>query len=175
MRRLVLLVLILIAHGAPAFECIRGEPEPALPAGQPGIVESTFTPRSSTEALEVVRFDDGAELRIEHGGCEYYLATLEVRDPALDVDGGDVPAAYRAAAAWLRRLAMLEPALSFDFALAAETLERMPGAKRDLAFDEDIRVDGDGTDFLQTQVAVVSAPRDDKAGTLRIRLFKGPL
>jgi hypothetical protein len=175
MRSLVLLVLLLAAHGAPAFECIRGEPEPALPAGKPGIVESTFTPRSSTEALEVVRFDDGAQVRIEHGGCEYYLATLEIRDPSLHADGSDVPAAYRAAAAWLRRLAVLEPALGFDFVLAAKKLERMPGAKRDLAFDEDIRVDGDGTDFLQTQVAVVSASRDDQVGTLRIRLFKGPL
>jgi hypothetical protein len=175
MRALVLLLLTLVAPGAPAFECIRGEPSPALPAGKPGIVESTFTPRSPTEALEVVRLDDGAQVRIEHGGCEYYLATLEIRDPALAVDGTDVPAAYRAAAAWLRRLAALEPEIGFDFALAAKKLERMPAAKRDLGYDEDIHVDGDGTDFLQTQVAVVSAARDGRGGTLCIRLFKGPL
>jgi len=179
MRPLVLPLCLSIAIASPAaadqvqpdVECIRGEPHAAFERGRPGIASVRFTLTAPTEATEIVRLDDGAELRVEHYGCEYYAARIEIRAPGLLAQGADAPAAYRAAAAWLRRIDALEPRLSYDFALAARTLELALAANPGVAVEDEFRVEGDGIDFLQTQVAIDAASR----GKLRIHLYKGPL
>ncbi len=84
-------------------------------------------------------------------------------------------AAFKEAVPLLRKLHKLKADSIFDLGLAANTLEKAILQPNTPTFDEQFPVEGDGTDFLQTQVKIDSAGRNGKAGFIEISLLKGPL
>jgi hypothetical protein len=56
-------------------DCVRGEPEPALPATAPSAGQPRFERTGKLEATEDVQLNDTTSLRITHGGCAHYVET----------------------------------------------------------------------------------------------------
>lgn len=156
-------------------ECIRSEPAPVFDAKQPAIRSHQFVPVSNHEAREYVVLASGESLEIHHGGCEYFVTTFRFQSRYILKDIKSRPATYTAAATLLRRLQQLNEKSGFDLALAAKTLETAARRNSAIEFEEQLAVEGDGTDFLQTQVQVDAAGEVSGKGFVQISLFKGPL
>jgi hypothetical protein len=151
--------VMITAHAAAQDGCVRSEPSPAFPQAAPGIHK--FTVKSTTEAVETLRLPSGEVLRLEHGGCEYYVLVLEFSAVAKQN-------AYASGAQLLDSLRPQQPDANFDLALAAKTLRVM--AARNAPLGEESAVAGDGEDFLQANLKLEQAK-----GKLRLTLFRGPL
>lgn len=151
--------IMIAAHAAAQDGCVRSKPDPVFPKADARI--HSFISKSPTEAIETLRLASGDVLRLELGGCEYFVLTLEFAATAN-------PNPYSAAAKLLDSLRPQQPEAGFDLALAASTLRAM-GAKG-TPLGEEAAVAGDGEDFLQARLKLEQAK-----GKLRLRLFRGPL
>ncbi|MGO4467784.1 M13 family metallopeptidase [Pseudoduganella sp. RAF53_2] len=132
-------------------DCVRSAPAPAFNAKQPGIRSYRFSPVSDHEAREYLALTTGESVDIRHGGCEYLVTTLRIKSKSIPIRLTAGRDAFLTAANLLRRLRQLKDTSGFDLALAANTLSA--AAKGNPAFEEPLAVEGDGTDFLQAQVA----------------------
>lgn len=141
---------------------MRGEPVPVFPQASPGA--HSFTRKSATEAIETLRLSSGDMLRLEHGGCEYYVLTIDVPAPA----SGLASKAYVATANRLDELQAMQADANFDLSRASRTLRAM--AARGAPLGEEAEIEGDGEDFLQARLSLVR-----EKGKLRLSLFRGPL
>jgi hypothetical protein len=114
---------------------------------------------------------------ILNGGCEYYVNSF--RYESVEIGAGDSSAMHwgREAAKALRKLQVLRPSVVFDFAKAAETLERLVREPGKLLLDEEIPVAGDGTEFLQTRIFLKGGGLlpGQAGGYVAFDLLKGPL
>ena len=153
--------IMISVHAAAQEGCVRSAPYPAFPNAAAGI--HSFTTKTPSEAIETLRLPSGEVLRLEHGGCEYYVLALEF-------NGSAKTDAYASAAKLLDSLRTQQPDIAFDFALAARTLNSMAARRAPLA--EESEIAGDGVDFLQARL--VLEPAKTK-GKLRLTLFRGPL
>lgn len=138
---------------------MRCEPVPVFPKAAPSI--HRFTTTSASTAVETFRLPSGELLRLEHGGCEYYVLTLQFSAPVKQT-------AYVSAARLLDTLIPLQPDSRFDLALAANTLREM--ASKNAPLNTESPVPGDGEDFLQARLKLERAK-----GKLQLTLFRGPL
>lgn len=153
--------IMISAHAAAQDGCVRSEPSPVFPKAAASI--HSFSATAPTEAVESLRLPSGEELRLEHGGCEYYVLAFEF-------SGAAGPDAYISAAKMLDSLRPLQPDARFDLPLAARTLRAMSARRAPLA--EESEVDGDGLDFLQARLTLEPAK---STGKLRLTIFRGPL
>lgn len=83
--------------------------------------------------------------------------------------------ALKEAASWLRKIERLKADTVFNLGLAANTLEKAIGKSDKKQSGEGLPVEGDGVDFLQTQVFVENYGRKGTVGFIELSLFKGPL
>jgi len=164
-----------IGHCAGEEACVRGEPAPVFPAAQAGIKAHRFNTVSSHEARERVELASGMTVDIHHQGCEYFVTTFRFEGAGILKSDASIKASYQAAAELLRQLGHLKSDPGFDLALAAATLEKASRSAQPLAFELELPVAGDGTDFLQSQVKLDNAGRKAASGFVQITLFKGPL
>lgn len=162
--------------GAPVpDECVRSEPAPVFEAKQLGIHSHRFALVSSHEAQEQLRLNSGELVDIHHGGCEYFVTTFRFSSVNILKSSKSRLDAYKISATLLRRLQQLKGKSGFDLVLAARTLEAVVEKNRAIEFGRQFAVDGDGTDFLQTQVQVDAAGQKAGVGFVQVSLFKGPL
>jgi hypothetical protein len=161
MRKMIVLAAscVIATHAAARDGCVRGEPAPLFPKAASGM--HSFTPKSPTEADETLRLPSGATLRVEHGGCEYYVLTFEFPGAAKEN-------AYASAARLVDSLRLQQPESVFDLQRAASTLRAMASKGEPLGKEEEVA--GDGEDFLQTRLML-----EQRKGKLRLTLFVGPL
>ena len=165
--------LWLFSHGED--ECMRGKPYPVFSKNLPELRSRQFSLKSVHEANERIQLKSGESIRIHHWGCEYYVITFRFESADILKAGMSKSAAFKEAVPLLRKLQQLKADSVFDLGLAASTLEKAILQPNDLAFGEQFPVEGDGTDFLQTQVKIDSAGRNDKVGFIEVSLLKGPL
>lgn len=151
--------IMIAAHAAAQDGCVRSEPSPVFPKAASAI--HSFIPKSPTEAIETLRLPSGEKLRLEHGGCEYYVLVVEFSAAAKQN-------AYAHAANLLDSLLPQQPVTSFDLTLAVKTLRGM--AAKGAPLGEESLVDDDGVDFLQAHLKLARAKNK-----LRLTLFRGPL
>lgn len=163
--------------GQSADDCVRGEPIPVFDASNPGL-RSYRLLKSRDDGVgvrELVTLSADESLEIRQGGCEYVVTTFRIQSKRLrrqDIAGTN---AYLVAAGLLRRLGKLNAQSPYDLALAAETLEAAVRLRKAGGFEQPFPVEGDGIDFLQTQVQINSASWRNGAGVVEFSLFKGPL
>lgn len=162
MRILLLLAASCLAGDQP--QCPRGEGEPWLPAQRSEVRTQSFERTSATGSVERVELRGGDVVEIEHAGCEYY--TVIIRLLPRTAAAGDLPA-YARGAGVLETLSSLGAASVFDLKLAAQALRAVQPQPGD-----QLPVEGDGTEFLQTVVTVVGA---EAPASIEIHLSKGPL
>jgi len=179
-KRNLQVAFLIMASGLGLFslgedECMRGKPYPVFSKDLPELHNRRFSLKSAHEANERVQLKSGESIRIHHWGCEYYMITFRVESAGILKAGMSKSAAFKEAVLLLRKLQQLKADSVFNLGLAANTLEKAILQPTDLSFDEQFPVEGDGTDFLQTQVKVDSAGRIGKAGFIEISLLKGPL
>lgn len=146
-------------------DCVRSEPEPLVAVAKPGLSARQFRRTNAHEAVEDLAFARGDRLRIDHGGCEYFVLTFTVRPTQ------GVRSRLLTAARGLRQLAALKPAAPFDLPAAAAAMESLHRSGPPLVDGQDYPVPGDGEDFLQARFSFDAAPH----GAVRFRLLKGPL
>lgn len=158
-----------------ANNCTRGEPYPAFSKNRPEIQSRQFFLISAHEAREKIQLRAGGLIRIRHTGCEYYVTTFKFESKELMQGNPSIRATYREAALWLRKLEQLKADSIFKLGLAADTLEQASGKSSDVKIADAFAVDGDGTDFLQTQVRIDRTGRNGPLGFIEVSLFKGPL
>jgi len=151
--------MMIAAHAAAQDGCVRSKPDPVFPKADSRI--HSFTSKSPTEAIETLRLPSGEVLRLELGGCEYFVLTFEFA-------GSANPNPYSAAAKLLDSLRPQGPESGFDLTLAASTLRAMEA--RGAPLGQEVAVAGDGEDFLQARLQLGQAK-----GKLRLTLFRGPL
>lgn len=151
--------ILIAAHAAAQDDCVRSKPSPVFPKAAPGI--HSFSVQSPTTAIETLRLPSGEVLRLEHGGCEYYVLVLEFSAAARQN-------AYARAAKLLDSLRPQQPEAGFDLEKVSGTLKEM--AARGAPLAEESEVSGDGLDFLQARLTLEQAK-----GKLRLTLFRGPL
>lgn len=165
------------AEADAGFACVRGEPEPLFTGNNPGIKSHSFVRHAKTEATEEVVFLSGDRIIILNGGCEYYLNSF--RYESVQIRAGDSSARHwgAEAAQALRKLQALRPSLVFDLAKAVGTLEKLMREPGKLSLDEEIPVEGDGTEFLQTRVVLKGGGLlpGQAGGYVAFDLVKGPL
>lgn len=152
-------------------ECVRGVPEPMFGAGQAGVRGHRFKSLSSHEATESVQLASGVKIDMEHGGCEYVVTKFRFSGPDILKQGAARDQAFAAASQALRQLLQFKLNSAFDLQLAARTLADAFKQHPGIQFEEPLMVDGDGADFLQTQVELDAAG----PGFVQLMLFKGPL
>jgi hypothetical protein len=155
--------------------CMRGMPYPVFSKSRAEIFSRKFTPQSSHEAEENVELKSGETIQIKHWGCEYYVITFTVKSIELMKNGVSNEAAYREVYLILRKLVRLKADSVFDLRLAAITLEKSLRKKQAPELSEELSVDGDGTDFLQTVITINRAERKGNLGLLEFSFAKGPL
>ena len=160
----VMLAMSLTVQGEP--ECPRGEAEPWLAGAGGRVIDRSFERSSRISSLERIALQTGEAITIEHGGCEYYTVVIRYA-PAAGQPAAANPLLQAAGA--LETLASLGAASLFDLDAAATTL-RAEG----VVLGEELPVEGDGVDFLQTIITVVE-PEDLPSAAVEIRLSKGPL
>jgi hypothetical protein len=159
-------------------ECIRGEPEPLFNQQSPNVKQHTFTLKSSHEADEEVLFKSGDVLKIKNWGCEYFVNTFHYESKSIQGSNSDVSYWFRESANALKKVSESNPNVMFDFQKAAMTLESKIKEGSELSFDHlPFPVDGDGVEFLQTQVVVKNGGllKEKKVGFVDFELMKGPL
>lgn len=156
--------------------CVRGGPEPLFSGQSPDVKGHEFTRTSSHEADESVLFASGDRLVIRNWGCEYFVNTFRFESKSIEGHKSSPPYWHKVAAHALRTLAASEPDIVFDLKLAARTLEIKVSNSIELKLDDPYPVEGDGTDFLQSHVAVKASGKTDKGvGFVVVELSKGPL
>lgn len=158
-----------------ADDCVRGEHAPLFASSNPGLRSYRLLKSPEDGMRELVTLGEGESLEIRQGGCEYVVTTFRIQSKRLrrqDVAGTN---AYLVAAELLRRLGKLNAQSPYDLALAAQTLEAAVRLHKADGFERPFPVEGDGIDFLQTQVQINSAGWRDGAGVLEFSLFNGPL
>ncbi len=166
------------AAGQEASNCVRGEPEPLFSTRSKGIATQSFKLKSAVDAEETLRLNTGAEVRIRNWGCEYFVITIHYQSER--IRGNETGMRYwlSKSAEVLRLMARSDPNVVFDLKKAAATLEAKARSGETLNFDHPpFLVEGDGTDFLQTQVVVKSGGRmkGKSGGYVEVQLMKGPL
>ncbi|RII28433.1 MAG: hypothetical protein CXR31_00680 [Geobacter sp.] len=114
---------------------------------------------------------------ILNDGCEYYVNSF--RYESADILGQDSSANYwgAEAAKALRMLQSLGASVVFDLTKTAEMLEKLVKEPGKLSLDSEIPVEGDGIDFLQTQVILKGGGllQGQAGGYVVFDLVKGPL
>lgn len=161
--------------GTSADDCVRGEPIPVFDASNPGLRSYRLLKSRDYGLREFARLGRDESLEIRQGGCEYVVTTFRIQSKRLrqhDIAGTN---AYLVAANLLRRLGKLNAQTPFDLVLAAGTLEAAVRLRKTGGFEQPFPVEGDGIDFLQTQVQINSAGMRAGAGVVEFSLFKGPL
>ncbi len=179
-KRILLAAFLIMASGLELVsrgegECMRGKPYPVFSKNLSELHSRQFSMKSEHEANERIQLKSGESIQIHHWGCEYYVITFRFESASILKNGMSKLAAFKEAVPLLRKLKQLKADSVFDFGLAASTLEKAILQSNGLTFDEQFPVEGDGTDFLQTQVKIDSAGRNGKAGFIEISLLKGPL
>jgi putative intracellular protease/amidase len=159
-----------VAAAATDADCVRSEPAPLFAAATPHVRDHTFRVRSSHEAVEQFRLDGGVEVIVEHGGCEYVVATLRFRGPAVS-DGNP----YATTARLLRTLQREGPQIPFQLDAAVRTLDELARRRPQPALGSEHAVAGDGEAPLQAAIRLDRADRDRKPGSVQVTLFRGPL
>jgi hypothetical protein len=164
MRFLALLAVACLSQPSHP-DCPRGDASPWFQGRHADVVSRSWEQKSRIEAVERVELRRGMHVSIEHAGCEYYTVVIRV---GTATPGRGAATHYASAAAALLALAEGGADSAFDLRLAAETLRA--AAPR---FGQDLPVEGDGTEFLQTVVTV----REPEAGAavVEFTLSKGPL
>jgi hypothetical protein len=175
------IALLLSVCAVPSFaneqsngsSCPRSEPTAVFTTKSPTVATQSFRLVDGA-GIEEIHLKSGQTIRVKNWGCEYYVVTFLV-EPAEHSPNLSVRSAYEQAASWLIRLKELSASPPFKLDLAARTLRNHYRNERKLAFDSEIPVEGDGTDFLQTRVKVEKPEEGRKAGALQFSLFTGPL
>lgn len=161
--------------GVSAEDCVRGEPIPLFAASTAGLRSYRLLKSPEDGLRELVTLAADESLEIRQGGCEYVVTTFRIQSKRLrrqDIAGTN---AYLVAAGLLRHLGKLNAQSPYDLILAAETLEAAVRLRKAGGFEQPFPVEGDGIDFLQTQVQINSAGWRNGAGVVEFSLFKGPL
>lgn len=151
-------------------DCVRSEPTPLFADASPHVRDHTFRVRSRHEATEHFRLDGGVEVIVEHGGCEYVVATLRFRGPALG-DGNP----YATAARLLQTLQADGAQIPFQLNAAARTLNVLARNRPMPAFGTEHVVTDDGEAPLQAGIRLDRASGNGKVGSVQVTLFRGPL
>jgi hypothetical protein len=170
-------VLVMPAISAKAgADCVRHVPVPVFPKKVATMRSTAFHPVSGNEANEEVVFATGERLKIRNWGCESFVMTFRYESKTLPASG-DGRAWYERAAEVLERISRLEPQTPFDLPLAARQLRKALRTPAALRLEEDIEVEGDGVEFLQTRVSVKGggALEGGGGGYVEFQLAKGPL
>lgn len=161
-----------LAH---ADDCVRSTPSPIFPADLHTVRDYGFRLQSDHEAAERFRFGPNMQVRVEHGGCEYFVTKFRFQSPAL-FSGTYSPAlAYRTAASLLQQLNALRPESGFELDMASKTLLRVTTRRPMPMLDKQFAVRGDGVAPLEAVVVVNAAGRRKSFGYLEVTLFRGPL
>lgn len=156
-------------------DCVRGEPIPVFAASNPRLRSYTLLKSPDDGMRELVGLGLGESLEIRQWGCEYVVTTFRLESKQLrreDIGGAH---AYLVAAKLLRRLRSLDVDSVHNLVLAAETLEAAVRRREASSFGQPFPVEGDGTDFLQTQVQIDRSGWRNGAGFVELSLFMGPL
>ncbi|WP_147373948.1 hypothetical protein [Massilia cavernae] len=156
-------------------DCVRGEPVPVFAPTKSGLRSYQFRSPAGEGARELGSLGPGESLEIRHGGCEYLVMTIRFTSRKLrrqDVSGAN---AYPLAAGVLQRMHKLKAQSPYDLVLAAKTLIDASRRRSHPDFGESLPVDGDGIDFLQTQIQIDKAGLSHGFGFVEFSLFKGPL
>jgi hypothetical protein len=155
--------------------CMRGKPYPVFAHKCPSIRSHVFLFKSGHEADERIRLKSGDRIKIRHWGCGYYVLTFKRESFRLFPHEPSRSEVCKEASALLRQAENLKGTSVFDFGLAAHTVEAVQEIPSDFEFHTEYPVEGDGTDFLQTQVRIDAAGRIGKTGFIEVSLSKGPL
>jgi hypothetical protein len=130
---------------------------------------------SKHEAKEYVVLASGVSLEVRHGGCESFVTTFRWQSPNIAQNVKSRLDAYLMAAGLLRGLQQLNEHSGFDVVRAASALEAAARKNPKIGFEEQLVVQGDGTDFLQAQVQIDTAGQKSGIGFIQVSLLRGPL
>lgn len=164
-----------ISSMAHADECVRSTPAPIFAANRDDVQAHSFTLKSRHEAVERFRLGSDTQVKVEHGGCEYFVTKFRFESPNLFVEKYSRAIAYKTAASLLQKLKDSRQESGFDLDLASETLLKEAGRRQVPKLNQELRIQGDGVAPLQGGIQIDSAGRNRSFGYLEVTLFRGPL
>jgi hypothetical protein len=160
---------------ARADGCVRCTPAPIFPANRTDIPAHSFTLQSDHEAVERFNLGTNTRVKVEHGGCEYFVTKVRFESSDLFREKYTDGVAYQTAASLLQALKKSRPQLDFDLDLASRTLAQQINRKRVPKLDQEFSIQGDGIPPLQARILIDAAGRAGSSGYVEITLFRGPL
>jgi hypothetical protein len=169
------LIVCTMCPVAQADDCIRSTPTPMFPAHRDAIQAHRFALESDHEALERFQLGPAMQVKVEHGGCEYFVTKLRFESPKLFAKNYTDAMAYETAASLLKKLKDARPELPFDLDLASARIAKEARRKRVPGLNQEFVVDGDGVPPLQATVVIDAAGRGRTSGYVEVTLFRGPL
>ncbi len=169
-------------YGVPptGTDCVRGKPERWVDASHPQVSGAIYHPIAPLAGVEIVTLKSGDEFEILNYGCETLSVGIRHTGSYDKASLKDVKHWFHEAAAQVATIqGMLdkEKGSPFELGLEAKALEAAPKNKKEaIVFGKEFPVDGDGSDFQQARVAVVSVEKiADKKTVMVIVLNRGPL
>jgi len=166
---------LVMCSAVQADDCVRSTPSPVFAAARKDVQAHIFTLKSDHEAVERFKLAPGMQVKVEHGGCEYFVTKIRFEAPELFAKTYTDAMAYETAASLLRTLNNARPEVGFDLGLASETLLAEARRKRTPKLDHELSIQGDGVPPLQARIVIDAAGRARSLGYLEVTLFRGPL
>lgn len=160
---------------ARADDCVRSTPAPIFPAGRNDVQAHTFALKSDHEAVEQFVLRSNLQVKVEHGGCEYFVTKIRFESSELFAAKYSDSMAYESAAGLLQELKKARPELNFDLDLASNTLRTEVKRNRASKLNHELSIQGDGVPPLQAMILLDAAGREKSIGFLQVTLFRGPL
>lgn len=160
---------------ARADGCVRSTPTPIFATNRTDVQAHSFTLQSDHEAVERFNLGTNTQVKVEHGGCEYFVTNVRFESPDLFREKYTNAVAYQIAASLLQALRQCRPELNFDLDLASKTLLQEINRNPMLKLEQEFPIQGDGIPPIQARLLINAAGRDGSFGFLKITMFRGPL
>jgi len=161
---------------AAGIDCIRGKPDRWIDEGHPEVAKAAFHSLSATNSIEIVTLRTGDRIEILNYGCDSSSVGIRYLGGRDKASLKDLKHWFRIASNELKTIHHLvnrQKGTPFDLANDAKALET---AKQNLVLGKEINIEGDGNDFQQARVSVLSVEKSpDKRSVVVISLNRGPL
>jgi hypothetical protein len=165
----------IVCSMARADDCVRSTPSPIFAADRNDVRPHSFMLKSDHEAVERFHLGSDTQVKVEHGGCEYFVTTLRFESPDLFAKKYTDAMAYETAASLLLKLKDARPEFIFDLDLASETLLKEARRKRVPKLSQEFSIQRDRSSPLQAMMQIDAAGRHKSFGYLEVSFFIGPL
>jgi hypothetical protein len=160
---------------ARADGCVRSTPTPIFAPYRTDVQAHSFTLQSDHEAVERFNLGTNTQVKVEHGGCEYFVTKVRFESPDLFREKYTDAVAHQIAASLLQALRQYRPELNFDLDLASKTLLQEINRDPMPKLEQEFPIQGDGIPPIQARLLINAAGRDGSFGYLEITMFRGPL